>query len=74
MTVPYTVILLEETKDGPDFFREVVRHADLNVTSGIAVQEAFDRFDTQEPRVRLVGILRGSFGENWTPASRLRAQ
>ena len=70
--VPYTVILLEEALEGPEFFREVAKPAILSVSPRDAVREATDIFTSLNPRVQVVGILRGNFAGNWVPASLLR--
>lgn len=69
MKVPYTVILLEETTEGPDFFTEVAEVIDLAVDPNIAIREAHYLLDQQQPRVRVVGILKGNFAANWVAGS-----
>jgi len=72
MKVPYTVILLEEAPEGPDFFTEVARVAELDATEATAIKTAHDLFDRRDPRVRVIGILKGNFAGNWIPGSRVK--
>tara|TARA_B100000212_G_scaffold292016_1_gene233874 strand:- start:289 stop:513 length:225 start_codon:yes stop_codon:yes gene_type:complete len=73
MKVPYTIIMLKETKDGPDFFTEVAEVADLEVSGEKAIKEAHCRYDQEDPRVKVIGILKGNFATNWIPGSSVDA-
>ena len=72
MKVPYTVIMLEETEDGPDFFIEVAKTAELDMGTAKAIRQAHDLFEQERPRVKVIGILRGDFADTWTPGSSVK--
>lgn len=70
--VPWTVILLEEDWKGPDFFKESAVVAELDVSRSNAIKQAFDAYEQDQPRVRVVGILRGSFAGTWVGSHEMR--
>ena len=73
-TVPYTIVMLEETPEGPEFFTEVARSTDLDITTAKAIRQALDEYEQDSPRVKVLGIFKGNFESNWTSASSVRGK